>query len=323
MAWPYGPARVSLPLEGALRLGPGSPSSQASPSPGSQSHFSHFSGSHGSRSPPALHRLADLLEKHRTELHQELHKARLIMQPVSTPSSTPRRPARRPAAPPKAAAACQVELDGGQFSSRCASGPSLPALEELHALAARTAVMEDQSSRARPPERSFETGAEFRSVLADFLFVPGPQLRYGEQPVIGSIEQELAGQSSGGTPYMPPAYFTRVDTPQPYDFEENAFLRRHRNKEVKAIAGTGETKISRGWIQVHVMKFDGGAVPTEPPEGAKAGDTGIDSKGDVSSAGIGSEDSLRDDEKDVAWSPELGLKSPVGDGACGTAFCEC
>ncbi|CAJ1344925.1 unnamed protein product [Effrenium voratum] len=122
MAWPYGPARVSLPLEGALRLGPGSPSSQASPSPGSQSHFSHFSGSHGSRSPPALHRLADLLEKHRTELHQELHKARLVMQPVSTPSSTPRRPARRPAAPPKAAAACQVELDGGQFSSRCASG---------------------------------------------------------------------------------------------------------------------------------------------------------------------------------------------------------
>ena len=32
-----------------------------------------------------------------------------------------------------------------------------------------------------------DTGAQ---VLADFVFVPGEQLKYGESPVIGSIEQE-------------------------------------------------------------------------------------------------------------------------------------
>ena len=76
-----------------------------------------------------------------------------------------------------------------------------------------------------------DTGAQ---VLADFVFVPGEQLKYGESPVIGSIEQEnwmrvwmfcvcrlillcasdvrlqeISGEGVSGPPYMPPAYFTR------------------------------------------------------------------------------------------------------------------
>lgn len=31
---------------------------------------------------------------------------------------------------------------------------------------------------------------QVQQVLADFLFVPGEQLKWGESPVIGSIEQE-------------------------------------------------------------------------------------------------------------------------------------
>lgn len=116
-------------------------------------------------------------------------------------------------------------------------------------------------------------------VLADFVFVPGEQLKYGESPVIGSIEQEISGEGVGGPPYMPPAYFTRVDTPQAYDFEENSFLKRQRNKDIKAITGTGESKLSRDWVGVHVVKFQNEKVPSEPPEGAK--------------------DMLRDDEREV------------------------
>eukprot|EP00435_Cladocopium_sp_Y103_P010510 s3349_g2.t1 len=78
------------------------------------------------------------------------------------------------------------------------------------------------------------------------------QLKYGESPVIGSIEQENC---------------------------ENSFLKRQRNKDVKAITGTGESKLSRDWVGVHVVKFQNEKVPTEPPEGAK--------------------DMLRDDEQEV------------------------
>ena len=90
----------------------------------------------------------------------------------------------------------------------------------------------------------FESGQHWQptlQVLADFVFVPGEQLKYGESPVIGSIEQEhrkrrlvasydvwfwyvtffsgnsncsndtqeISGEGVRGAPYMPPAYFTR------------------------------------------------------------------------------------------------------------------
>ncbi|CAK9052896.1 unnamed protein product [Durusdinium trenchii] len=116
-------------------------------------------------------------------------------------------------------------------------------------------------------------------VLADFLFVPGSELKHGEHSIIGSIEQEISGEGVSGAPYMPPAYFTRVDTPQAYDFEENSFLKRQRNPEVKAIAGTSEAKLYRDWVGVHIMKFNNKEPPTKPPEGAK--------------------DSLREDEKQI------------------------
>ncbi|CAE8593653.1 unnamed protein product [Polarella glacialis] len=111
-------------------------------------------------------------------------------------------------------------------------------------------------------------GAE---VLADFLYVPGASLSHGQSPVVSSIEQELCGERVAGAPYMPPAFFTRVDTAQAYDFEENAFLRRQKSKEVKSVAGTGETKLRRAWISVSVVKFrEKGPAPTSPPEGAEA-----------------------------------------------------
>eukprot|EP00931_Biecheleriopsis_adriatica_P102651 TRINITY_DN77595_c0_g1_i1.p1 TRINITY_DN77595_c0_g1~~TRINITY_DN77595_c0_g1_i1.p1 ORF type:complete len:533 (+),score=102.54 TRINITY_DN77595_c0_g1_i1:132-1730(+) len=113
--------------------------------------------------------------------------------------------------------------------------------------------------------------SSFRAeVLADFLFVPGASLNYGESPVVGSIEQELGGERHSEAPFMPPAFFTRVDVPQAYDFEDNPFLRRQKNKDVKPVAGSGETKLSRAWIQVSMVKFrDPPPVPSAAPEGAK------------------------------------------------------
>ena len=118
-------------------------------------------------------------------------------------------------------------------------------------------------------------------MLADYLFVPGEKLKHGENPIMGSIEkecglkracslEEISGEGIGGSPYMPPAYFTRVDTPQPYDFEDNSFIKRQKDKEVKEIAGTSEAKLARGWIGVRLVKYaHEGPVPSEPPAGAK------------------------------------------------------
>ena len=107
-------------------------------------------------------------------------------------------------------------------------------------------------------------------VLADFLFVPGEKLLHGEKPIIG-IEKEISGEGIGGSPYMPPAYFTRVDTPQAYDFEDNSFMKQQKDKEVNVMAGTSEAKLARGWIGVRVVKYaHQGPVPSEPPAGAKA-----------------------------------------------------
>eukprot|EP00930_Biecheleria_cincta_P028518 TRINITY_DN19909_c0_g1_i1.p1 TRINITY_DN19909_c0_g1~~TRINITY_DN19909_c0_g1_i1.p1 ORF type:complete len:487 (+),score=86.78 TRINITY_DN19909_c0_g1_i1:206-1666(+) len=117
-------------------------------------------------------------------------------------------------------------------------------------------------------------------VLADFLFVPGAELNYGASPVMGSIEEELSDVRPPAAPFMPPAFFTRVDTPQAYNFEDNAFIRRQSPKEVKAITGTQEAKLKRAWIQVSQVKFaDQGPVPSTPPDGA--------------------EEQLREDEKPV------------------------
>eukprot|EP00434_Breviolum_minutum_P039084 symbB.v1.2.034690.t2/scaffold4523.1/size38513/6 len=181
-----------------------------------------------------------MLERHRSELKQELHQARLVMQqpPVSPRrEAIPRQSARVAAAPVVTEGGCQVMLQPGRPGtlSSSASVPGLPALEQLHALA-------DEHSAAL-------------SRLGQVSYVS----------LWAHFEQEISGEGVRGTPYMPPAYFTRVDTPQPYDFEENSFLKRQRKKEVKAITGTGESKIT----QVHVMKFQHEAVPTEPPEGAQ------------------------------------------------------
>ena len=47
--------------------------------------------------------------------------------------------------------------------------------------------------------------------------------------------QEISGEGVRGTPYMPPAYFTRVDTPQPYDFEEpRSDSQQNRKKECRS-----------------------------------------------------------------------------------------
>lgn len=97
-----------------------------------------------------LQRLAELLERHRSELKQELHKARLVMQSQpSQPSQSPVSPrcprheiprGRLAAEPVTTAGACQVMLDrwdepGRSTLSSSASVPGLPALEQLHALA--------------------------------------------------------------------------------------------------------------------------------------------------------------------------------------------
>jgi hypothetical protein len=67
---------------------------------------------------------------------------------------------------------------------------------------------------------------------------------------------------------MPPAFFTRVDTPQPYDFEDNSFLRRQGSKGVADAVGTTEAKMRSTWIEVHVMRFREGVVPSTTPDGA-------------------------------------------------------
>jgi len=107
-------------------------------------------------------------------------------------------------------------------------------------------------------------------VLADFLFVPGAELDYGASAVRGSIEEELSElRRTGASPFIPPAFFTRVDTPQAYNFEDNAFIRRQNPKELKAITGAGEARLKRAWIQVMQVKFvDQGPVPSAPPDGA-------------------------------------------------------
>lgn len=104
--------------------------------------------------------------------------------------------------------------------------------------------------------------------LADFIFVPGKVLSYGEKPVLGSIEQELQMGRPGGSPYMPPAYFTSVTAPQNYNFENNALLRKHRRMGVTAVVGTQEKRLKRHWVNVQQVKFrDQGPVPDKPPEG--------------------------------------------------------
>eukprot|EP00927_Polykrikos_kofoidii_P041538 TRINITY_DN35418_c0_g1_i1.p1 TRINITY_DN35418_c0_g1~~TRINITY_DN35418_c0_g1_i1.p1 ORF type:complete len:602 (+),score=111.13 TRINITY_DN35418_c0_g1_i1:175-1980(+) len=106
--------------------------------------------------------------------------------------------------------------------------------------------------------------------LADYIFAPGEELVHGASTVIGSIEEELSNPVAPGPIYIPPPFFTRVDTPQPYNFEENAFLRRYRRQKVSEVAGTGETRLERFWVSVCVHRFRDSRVPQEPPDGALA-----------------------------------------------------
>ncbi|CAE7193835.1 unnamed protein product [Symbiodinium sp. CCMP2592] len=132
---------VQLPRAGlasdAMRVGPVRETS-TSPAPGASR---------------TLQRLANLLERHRSELHRELRSAKMVLQQPSTPAQPSRTP-RPPQRPPRrlvsapAGGACQVEVPSSSHSSasscgsqssarphRSASGPGLPALAELHAMA--------------------------------------------------------------------------------------------------------------------------------------------------------------------------------------------
>jgi len=106
--------------------------------------------------------------------------------------------------------------------------------------------------------------------LADYIFAPGPEFAYGERTVASSIEAELSTERRTGHPYLPPAFFTRVDTPQPYEFEENRLVRKQTVEDFKGMAGTAEAQVIRSWVQVHVVRFhDAPPVPNCPPEGAE------------------------------------------------------
>jgi len=103
--------------------------------------------------------------------------------------------------------------------------------------------------------------------LADFLFAPGPDLGYGRDSSFqNSIEAELLmgerGQSPGLT-YMPPAFFTRIDRPTVYEFEDKAAPAGSQEKETEA--GVEKT----GWVSVLQVSFDDTQpVPAQPPAGA-------------------------------------------------------
>jgi len=106
--------------------------------------------------------------------------------------------------------------------------------------------------------------------LADFIFAPGPEYAYGERTVASSIEAELSADRRTGQPYLPPAFFTRVDTPQPYEFEDNKLVHKKATEDFKGMTGTAEAQVNRTWVQVHVVRFhDASPVPDRPPEGAE------------------------------------------------------
>jgi len=107
--------------------------------------------------------------------------------------------------------------------------------------------------------------------MADYLFVPGKDFEYGGSTVFGSLESELAGRRPSGDLYMPPAFFTRIDTPRQYGFQDNPFGKPTRNREVVKLAGTSEGKLQRKWLPVSMVRFqDVRPVPLAPPEGARA-----------------------------------------------------
>jgi len=107
--------------------------------------------------------------------------------------------------------------------------------------------------------------------LADFLFVPGEEYAFGESVFLGSsIEQELAGGAvaAPGPPYMPPAFFTRIDSPQVYDFEDNMMWRRSMAMQLEGASAQQRTS-GREWIRVQQVGFKDKDVPTDPPEGIR------------------------------------------------------
>jgi len=91
--------------------------------------------------------------------------------------------------------------------------------------------------------------------MADYLFVPGKDFEYGGSTVFGSLESELAGRRPSGDLYMPPAFFTRIDTPRQYGFQDNPFGKPTRNREVVKLAGTSEGKLQRKWLPVSMVRF--------------------------------------------------------------------
>jgi len=102
-----------------------------------------------------------------------------------------------------------------------------------------------------------------------FYFCSRCDLKYGAVAIIQSPEHELSGSQMQDSRYMPPPCFTLINTPQNYDYEENAFL--HRNTKTMAVldaVGTSEANFLRSWIGISIMKFKGGEVPCAPPEGA-------------------------------------------------------
>eukprot|EP00913_Durusdinium_trenchii_P010234 g9595.t1 len=127
------------------------------------------------RSSRTLQRLAEMLERHRIELKQEMHQARLVMQQPVSPRHVPQRTERAQpsgrcavnraaAAPTTQSGGCQVMLqnsgDGGS-ASRCASVPGLPALDELHALAeAWTKTLLNLADSLREDEKQIVAGLE-------------------------------------------------------------------------------------------------------------------------------------------------------------------
>lgn len=106
--------------------------------------------------------------------------------------------------------------------------------------------------------------------LPDFLCVPGAGLGHGGAVVDGSCEREF-DDSYQSEDYMPPAFFTRLQTPFPYDFEENAWVTRYRVQSVSEAIGTGEEVLHRAWINMSSLRFcdPPGEVPATAPQGSR------------------------------------------------------
>lgn len=105
--------------------------------------------------------------------------------------------------------------------------------------------------------------------MADYIFVPGKEFEYGAKAVHGSLDDELSGSCPTGDPYMPPAFFTRINTPRNYDFQDNPFGRTRGEADIVQLSGTSEGKFKRKWVAVSIVHFtDTTPAPAEPPEGA-------------------------------------------------------